>query len=241
MIEAAINKILNLAPPSFKQIGERLYAFSHFPPKLIEDPLPEPLVIHTLTGLVDYIKVQTAAELDNEQFFVHVERHDEVSVVSNLNLFDANRKAFVHVVLPEYDGFPFGRWLDLESFIIQLQAKFELDPTVNKVLQLFSNIKEEAIRVSQDDGISQTVTAKSGVARVEEVEVPNPVALRPYRTFLEIEQPTSPFVLRMRKDNNDVLMAALFEADGGKWRLDAIKSIRDYLGGQLSEDVPIIA
>lgn len=85
------------------------------------------------------------------------------------------------------------------------------------------------------------MTARSGIARVEEISVPNPVFLAPFRTFREITQPLSPFVLRMKQGREGGLpTVALFEADGGKWKLDAIQFIRDYLEGKI-ETVPIIA
>ena len=40
-----------------------------------------------------------------------------------------------------------------------------------------------------DDGVSQKATITKGIAGKEDVIVPNPVTLRPYRTFLEVEQP----------------------------------------------------
>ncbi|MNW60692.1 hypothetical protein D3C74_386970 [compost metagenome] len=70
-------------------------------------------------------------------------------------------------------------------------------------------------------GMTQSVVAKTGVATVEDVKVPNPVLLAPYRTFVEVEQPESSFVFRMK----DGPSAALFEADGGAWRNDVIANV----------------
>ena len=49
-----------------------------------------------------------------------------------------------------------------------------------------------------------------------DVKVPNPVTLRPFRTFIEVEQPESKFIFRMREGGR----CAIFEADGahGSWR-----------------------
>lgn len=57
--------------------------------------------------------------------------------------------------------------------------------------------------------------------------------LAPYRTFLEVEQPESQFIFRMK----DGPRGAIFEADGGAWRNQAIVNIREYLKEQLSEEV----
>ena len=97
-----------------------------------------------------------------------------------------------------------------------------------------SSIKDETVRISGDDGFTQTVTARAGVALVEEVKVPNPVTLRPYRTFMEVEQPPSSFVLRLRSGDKSPNVS-LHEADGGQWKLEAIRAIKAFLAEQLPE------
>ena len=87
-----------------------------------------------------------------------------------------------------------------------------------------------------DDGMTQQVTARSGISLVQQVPVPNPVELVPFRTFTEIEQPASPFVFRMRRDG-DAIMAALFAADADMWKREAILNIRDYFGSELPEEM----
>ena len=62
--------------------------------------------------------------------------------------------------------------------------------------------------------------------------VPNPVTLRPYRTFTEVTQPESEFVFRMKDDSMSVY-CALFEADGGAWKREAMKNIKEHLEVEL--------
>ena len=73
-----------------------------------------------------------------------------------------------------------------------------------------------------DDGVGQTVTAKSGVTRTTKVDVKNPWMLAPFRTFPEVAQPESPFILRMDKDSQ----CALFEGD----ELDLRLTVNDSPG-----------
>jgi len=56
------------------------------------------------------------------------------------------------------------------------------------------------------------------------------VKLKPYRTFNEVEQPESEFLLRL----SDGAQVALYEADGGAWKLTARRNIADYLRKQLA-------
>ncbi|MFX3714211.1 hypothetical protein ACJBRI_10375, partial [Streptococcus suis] len=52
-------------------------------------------------------------------------------------------------------------------------------------------------------------------------------------TFLEVEQPDSPFVFRINKYGH----CALFEADGGIWKHVAMERIHEYLTQSLNEYV----
>jgi hypothetical protein len=203
-------------------------------------PMPAPLQVHTLTGLVDYILAQKDFDLEGEEPFFHVLSHKEIELRSGLVDPFCQRKCFLSATPPETRGYSFGSWIDPETFIIALQAMFVPDDTTAQLLALVSSIKEEAVKTSADDGVSQAVTARAGIALVETVKVPNPVTLRPYRTFMEVEQPAISCVFRLRQGP----MLSLHEADGGLWRLEAIQSIKAYLVQamvDLQQDIPVIA
>ena len=112
-----------------------------------------------------------------------------------------------------------------------------------KVVDVISNIREEQVKQSQDNGLAQTVTARVNVAIADAVEVPRTVTLAPYRTFREIQQPHSQFVLRLTAKPGELPQVGLFEADGGMWKNDAIENIMAYLQEHFGPDygVPIIA
>ena len=125
---------------------------------------------------------------------------------------------------------PFSNWRDQEEFNIMLQSMFIDDADRNLVLDFASHLKIEKGAEVQDNGISQMATVRDGVASLAQAKTPNPVTLRPYRTFNEVEQPASQFVFRINKSAN----LALFEADGGKWKLEAVESIANYLKNELA-------
>lgn len=195
---------------------------------LIEEPTAAPFTVHTLSGLVDYLK----SEFDgNDPVIVHVASPTEVMVESSLN-GDTNRDYFIkaEALIPE---FRFDSWYDTEDFNIKLQSCFVNSEDRDVMLKVVGNIKEEMVNNFGDDGVSQSVVAKTGVAAVGNVEVPNPVALAPYRTFVEVVQPESDFVFRMKSGP----LCAIFEADGGTWKNEAIKNIKDYLTAALKEEL----
>ena len=55
------------------------------------------------------------------------------------------------------------------------------------------------------------------------------------RTFMEVEQPESAFVFRMRQNERDGVECAIFEADGGAWMNAAMKNVKEYLQYELAE------
>ena len=122
-------------------------------------------------------------------------------------------------------------WRDHEKAIIELRSRFIPNDGTNYLLDLLSRVSKEDGVTSEDNGVSQAVTARTGVSLKSVVHVNPRVALRPYRTFLEVEQPESEFLLRM--DENGTV--GLFEADGGMWAMDAKASIVAYFEESLSQ------
>jgi hypothetical protein len=160
-----------------------------------------------------------------------VESPTEVSVYSTYNR-DMQRNALItaKALLP---SIPFERFQNVEAFNILLQSCFVPNDHRAALLSVVGNIQEQNVNTVGDDGTSQQVTAKTGIATVSNVVLPNPVDLKPFRTFVEIEQPQSQFIFRMQSGPT----AALFEADGGAWKLDAIEAIKNYLAETLKEEI----
>ena len=65
------------------------------------------------------------------------------------------------------------------------------------------------------------------------VPVRSIVTLQPLRTFLEVEQPCSDFLLRVGK-NGEITLP---DADGGAWKLDAKRKIASWLAHALSTEI----
>lgn len=166
-----------------------------------------------------------------EKLLIVINNEHDV-ILSNRLAVNGEREMLAHIV-PSLPRIYFGDFQDIESMNIGLQSKFEDSKDRNTVLAVIGNLKEETVNNYGDDGTSQSVTAKTGIAQVDNVRVPNPVNLAPYRTFSEVAQPLSPFIFRMRKGPE----AALFEADGGAWKLEAMQNIKEYLTDNLAEEI----
>lgn len=219
----------------------------------LEQPTPDPktLHVHTLQGVVDYLAANRDV-LPYGEIVVHVFSPTYVEVIGKLSTKFGRRSVFLRACaddllppesdVPDRTAFALGRFIDHEAFLIAVQSRFVESPAREEVLLFFGSIKEAAVKTLTDDRYGQAVSIKQGIERVGEHPVKNPHVLAPFRTFREVEQPISPFVIRLRQDPaGGMPQLALFEADGGKWRLEAIQKVAAFFSGKLPEGVQVIA
>lgn len=218
-----IEKIIELAPIEKHVVGDRIFTESKLYPIL--EPEVAPITCHTLTGMVDFYDSLPLA--DQARVMFHVEDFNKVSIVSEIFGPERQRETFITANAYKQQEL-FGNYIGHEDFMISILSRFVQDETTAKVLKIVGNLKSEAGATYSDDGLTQTVTAKTGITKVENIDLPNPIHLRPYRTFTDIEQPESGFILRLKQREGGV-QVALFEADGSAWKNTAIASIKAYL------------
>lgn len=184
-----------------------------------------PIRTHTISSIVEYIKAGADGRM---VLYLQVDSPEEVTLQGGLD-DHGNRETLMIATLAQ-DSFSFGEFYYRESLNIMLQSMFQETPDKHAIIDFISHLKEDKDSTEvTDDGITQTATIKTGVASVGTGKVPNPVALKPFRTFTEIEQPESTFVFRMR----DGMQGAIFEADGGMWKNEAIRRIKGYLDKEI--------
>lgn len=106
-------------------------------------------------------------------------------------------------------------------------------------MKVAGNVEAKTTANYGDDGISQKTTIKSEIASKVDVLVPNPVTLKPYRTFLEVEQPESQFVFRISEEKEQPVFK-LIEAEDGLWKLRAKENIKCYLEKMLEDSAKTI-
>lgn len=193
---------------------------------------PKTLNLSTLNSLVDYLKSDLNS-INKKRLMIVVENPTQIIVCEHDDEdLDRNVLVTVEAITPQVN---FGRYEAASDFNIILQSKFVDSDDRPTVIEFASALKIENGSEIIDDGISQTATIKQGVASLVKAKAPNPVTLRPYRTFAEVEQPASQFIFRI----NQRAEMTLFEADGGKWRLDAINNIANFLKEELADQTNI--
>lgn len=194
-------------------------------------PMAVELSVNTLTAIVDYIKGKP--EELQATMILHVVGPTKVRLYSGL--VDERNREYLIAARAIVNEFEFDHYYDQERFLIELQANFLETEDLATIMQVAGNIKSGTTANYSDDGISQKTTVKMGV-ELNDVIVPNPVRLRPYRTFAEIEQPESNYVFRI-KDSDRGPAFKLVEADGGLWKNAVMKKIKEYLEYELSTEL----
>lgn len=215
--------------PKIVQNGEHSYTDTNLE-RMDVELRADAIQTTTLSGLVDYIKAGVDDMADS--MIIHVVSPTEVRLISQLD-YDRKRECLVKVKA-EIPEFSYGKFMDTEAFVIGIRSKFIQNEGAEAILRFAGTVENGTVAKYSDDGISQTATVRKGIAGKETGLVPNPVKLRPYRTFTEVQQPESEFVFRM-KDYDDRVTCAIFEADGGAWRREAMKNIKNHLEMELAD------
>lgn len=231
------------------EIDGIVHARAKFLP-VVFDPRPEPIKASTLSGLLDYIR-ENRDELNYEFLMLHVVDFSRVELFSKPT--GKTLKRTVHFIAEldnNYPSFPFDQFLDQENFLIKMNALFSATEDRSRVIGVASKVAAQDRITGEDDGLAQNVNIQRGVSGsvTDEITTRGLYTLAPYRTFRDIQQPESSFIMRLRENNGGIPRIALFDAEGEIWRKAAVDAIKNYLIANLLMDdgeteikIPVIA
>lgn len=229
MLEAMIEKIEKMAGPKVYDIAGEHYASANL---VRIDPKKDFPKSITLTGLDSVCKmvVNEAADLfADDQILIQVVDYRTVRVFTTLD--GVMDRCWLYECQADTPRVKTGTFMSHEEAVIQLRSLYIPNPDMEYLLKLLSSVSQESKVSSNDNGVSQTVEARQGIALTSAVTVKPRVMLRPFRTFLEVDQPESEFLLRLDNGGN----VGLYEADGGVWKMEATRNIARYFGDNLTE------
>jgi hypothetical protein len=200
---------------------------------LFTPPVPNPVGVDTLSGFVKLLEVGLES-FDPTKTIVHVKAFNQVSLRDLVSDKYGRRQSYVIAEAPKPEReFKFNTYITQEEFNIALRSMFVETDQLLALIGVSGNLAKEMEVRQRDDGFTQEVTAKTGVHMVTEVTVKPRVTLQPFRTFLEVEQPSGDYIFRVKNDERQGNLCALFEADGGRWKLTAMNTIKEWLSNQL--------
>lgn len=230
MIEKALKYIVGLKTPYLHEVKGELYSDKPME-KVVKVPYAQPFTLTTLSSLVEYIRAGVDDMRGN--MFVHIESPTRITVFSQLdNDRERENVVCVRAKLPEITV---NNYVERESFNIALQSKFEQTTDRDLLLKFVGTVENGTVQEYGDDGVTQKAVIKKGITGKEDTIVPNPVVLKPFRTFTEVEQPASSFVFRMKEGRMGGIECAIYEADGGAWEREAMDNVKAYLKEALAD------
>ncbi len=182
-----------------------------------------------LSSLVSMIKIEL--KKFNRPLFINIESPTKVSVFTALD--NEKDREIPYIARYSSEGFMFGRNYSHEDFVIALRSQFIQSDDTKDMLELLKKVTNAQSVETEDDGITQRVTASQGSSLARTIQSAPIRLLAPYRTFNDVEQPTSEFLFRMK----DSYSFALYEADGGAWKRQAKENIKTYFYETLTEEI----
>lgn len=206
------------------------------------DPQEFPSInFSTLSGLAGYINANRD-QATLKDCMVHIVNHNNVQFYGQAVSPYFERRFYATSTIKACNPHKFGQYLDAESFVIWLLSGFVQDEQTASILKIVGNLKAEKVTSLTDDGVTQVAGVRAGVSRISEVEIRNPIWLKPYRTFEEIDQPGSPFVLRLQEKEGGLPRIALFESCDISWINTAMVNIKELLCDLINDKtIPVLA
>lgn len=234
-LKEALKYLVGLKENKTYQIGDATYSDNPLNHVIHKKYYPDPVEVGSLDALVQMIRAELEIYIQKNRdcglpLFVHVESPTVVNVFSRLD--DRCKRDHLYTAVCRDVKFLDG-WKSQQEAIIEVRSRFLPTDDSEYLLKLISSINQDEGVKSTDNGVSQTVVVKTGVSLQDTATVKPRLELQPFRTFLEVEQPKSEFILRLDEKGR----IGLFESDGGIWKLEAKANIQGWLMNALAPEI----
>ena len=231
MIQKALQYLVGLKDNKTYDIDGRTYSDHEL--HLIEEPTFKRREIEfgSLDAIVKMLKAELPDYTDGtEPLFIRISDHKNVDVFTRPN--KREERTWPYSAVCKDADFKEG-WREQDKAIIELKSRFIPTNDSEYLISLISRINNDEGVKTEDNGVSQTVVVKKGVQLAATEAVKARLSLVPFRTFREVHQPESEFILRLDDRGN----VGLFEADGGIWKIEAKIHIKNYLEQELASEI----
>lgn len=231
MIQKALQYLVGLKENKTYEIDGRTYSDHEL--HLIEEPhyTRKGIEFGSLDALVKMIKAELPDYTDGtEPIFIRIESHTGVNVFTRPN--EREQRLWPYDAVCKDAEYRSG-WKGQQEAIIELKSRFIPTPDSEYLIDLISRINNDEGVKTEDNGVSQTVVVKKGVQLAATEAVKPRLSLIPFRTFREVPQPESEFILRLDENGR----VGLFEADGGIWKIEAKLNIQHYFEEYLADEI----
>ena len=235
MLKEAIQYIQQTAPREYlREIGEHTYLigkdgeYTEIRPDLF---YPETLELNSLDALVKMVR--TEATEDDTPLYIMIPDHLTACCFGQPNPdLCFHRVRYYTARATDVPGWQSDVKMGFEEMQIALRTRFQETKDALYAMKLLSDITTGGKITFNDNGIATSVVTQKGVALQTNESIRPIVVLKPYRTFQEVDQPESPFLIRVSERG-----ISFTEADGGMWKLKARQTIKAFLEERLQQEV----
>lgn len=240
MIKEAMEWLTTIRQGKLEEIdGRKYWTMPGRLPEPIMAPAPGSLTFSSLTGLADFVENDPdKASLFSSEAFLHVVEEDTVHYVTTLTPPWQQRYLLAQASVAKRQLAMHRK--GLSEMILYIRTHFEETGERTQLLDVLSAIvSDEKSQQFVDDGVSQQVTVKSGVASLKRMDVPGQVCLIPLGGFGEISQPPVDFVLRLVKgrEEPEVILSPVVSPT---YVLDYMERIRTWLIENIGRKVKVM-
>ena len=235
MLKALYEKILSTAQPILTVVENSMFCVTSDGKATELRPAidhPDILPLNSLDALVKMIKTE-APRFTEAPLYITIPNHLMVQCFTQPEPTERFfRQFFYEVKATDVPGWAEKNTLGFEEAQIALRTRFQETPDTLYAMKLVSDISLGAKVIYNDNGIATTITTQKGVDLQTNEQIRPLVKLRPYRTFQEVEQPESIFLIRVSDRG-----ISFIEADGGMWKLKARETIKEFLEKALAKEI----
>lgn len=233
MLKEAIEKIVSLANPVVTEVDGVSYLFdkeagyTQIKPDLDQ---VETIALSSLDAMVKFV-TREAVALTDSILFLTIPNHMTVACFTSPDKGSRNLRTYLYnAKATDVPGWDASMKLGFEEAQIALRTRFQHTNDIEYAQKLLSDITTGCKVTYNDNGVATTIVTQQGVALQGKSTIRPILNLRPYRTFQEVEQPASDFLIRV----NDRYISFI-EADGGMWKLAARETVKAYLEEHLAQ------
>ena len=192
---------------------------------------PKTLELNSLDALVKMVK--TEATNMESPLYITIPTHMKVICYGQ----PRKNERFLRQLYYEANATDVPGWeekvsMDFEEAQVAMRTRFQNTEDVLYLQKLLSEISMGSKVTRNDNGVATTIVTKKGIDMQQQSTIRPILTLRPYRTFQEVDQPESTFLIRV-----DERAIRFIGADGGMWKLKARQTIKEFLEANLSAEV----
>lgn len=234
MIKKAIEKIQELCKPHLFEVdGNHFLADADGGYQQIREDLykVQSIDLASLDALITFVKTEAARQYN--VVYITVPDHRKVECFTEPDGRYRNERVYLYTAhATDVPGWGDKVTLSFEEALIALRTRFQMATDTDYALRLLSNITTGGKVTYNDNGVATSIVTKRGIDLQNNETIKPIIKLRPYRTFQEVEQPESQFLIRINERG-----ITFQEADGGMWKLEARKTIKKHIEVALESEI----